>query len=158
VTYPTKSPFTPIHSPRLITIKGEGEGRFHGNLRTKPWDSRIEARILSSNPVGSDSPPFQGYSSTLTMSGGTPCLGFARSTFPGTISWISLVELLLYGPRTESNQWLMYSMAALLGAQPRVYTEPGGTEFPNPVAPVSAQRTCPTWGFCSRKFNCIYLW
>jgi hypothetical protein len=52
----------------------------------------------------------------------------------------------------------MYSMAALLGAQPRVYTEPGGTEFPNPVAPVSAQRTCPTWGFCSRKFNCIYLW
>jgi hypothetical protein len=28
-------------------------------------------------------------------------LGFARFTFLGTISWIPLVEWLLYGPRTD---------------------------------------------------------
>jgi hypothetical protein len=49
------------------------------------------------------------------MSGGTPCLGFARSNLLGTIPWIPLVEWLLYGPRTESNQWLKFSMAALSG-------------------------------------------
>jgi hypothetical protein len=37
---------------------------------------------------------------------------FARSTFLGTISWIPLVEWLLYGPRTDSNQWIEDLLAA----------------------------------------------
>jgi hypothetical protein len=53
------------------------------------------------NSVGPDSPSSLGCSSSLTMSGGTPCLGFAWYTFLGTISWIPLVEWLLYGPRTD---------------------------------------------------------
>jgi hypothetical protein len=49
------------------------------------------------------------------MSGGTPYLGFARSTFLGTISWIPLVEWLLYGPRTDYNQWIQDLLAAYQG-------------------------------------------
>jgi hypothetical protein len=143
VTYPiivTSSP----HLPPSLTHESEQERerqeeRFHGDLRAQPWDSRIEARVWSSNPVGPSSPRFLGCSSTLTMSGDTPCLGFGRSTFLGTISWIPLGEWLLYGPRTDSNQWLKCFLAALSGAYSRVHTEPGGTEFPNSVAPVSIQ-------------------
>jgi hypothetical protein len=95
------------------------------------------SKISVPNSVGSDSPPFKGCSNSLTMLGGTPCLGFAQSTFLGTISWIPLVEWLLYCPRTDSNQWLKYFLAALSGTYSRVHTEPGGTEFPNSVAPIS---------------------
>jgi hypothetical protein len=70
-------------------------------LRTQPWDSRFGARFRFPNSVGSVSPPFKGCSNSFTMSTGTLCLGFARSTFLGTISWIPLVEWLLYGPRTD---------------------------------------------------------
>jgi hypothetical protein len=36
---------------------------------------------------------------------------FARSTFIGTISWIPLVEWLLYGPRIDYNQWIQDLLA-----------------------------------------------
>jgi hypothetical protein len=131
------NPFNPFSHPRLRTGKGEARGaipwRFEGStVGFKDW-SKISVPQLG----GIGFPPFQGCSNTLTMSGGTPWLCFARSTFPGTISWIPLVEWFLYGPRADSNQWIKYSMVALSGAQPRVHTEPGGTEFSNSVAPVS---------------------
>jgi hypothetical protein len=46
------------------------------------------------------------------MLGGTPYLGFARSTFLGIISWIPLVKWLQYGHRTDSNQRIKDSLAA----------------------------------------------
>jgi hypothetical protein len=95
------TPFTPLSHPRLITVKGEGEKAISWQFEDFTKDFKAWDKIRFSNSVGLDSPPFLGCNSTFTMSGGTPCIGFARSTFLGTISWIPLVEWILYGPRTD---------------------------------------------------------
>jgi hypothetical protein len=68
----------------------------------------------------------------------------------------SFGRMYLYGPRTNSNQWLEGPLAAPSGVWPRVHIESGGTKFSNSVAPVSVQRLCSIYKSISTKFKWIF--
>jgi hypothetical protein len=90
------------------------------------------------------------------MSGGTPCLGFARPTFPGTISWNPLVEWLQYGPRIDANQWIEDSLATGQGHDLGIMQNPVAPSFPTRWHRFRYIVVCPV-GVCAQENSIAYI-
>jgi hypothetical protein len=149
------TPFTPIHLPRLRTVKGEGEKAISWRFEDSTKDFKAWEKI-SVLQLGWNGFPSIGCSNSLTMSGGTPCLGFARSTFLGTISWNPLVEWLQYGPRIDSNQWIEDSLAAGQGHDLGLMQNPVAPSFPTRWHRFRYKVVCPV-EVCAQENSIAYI-